>query len=298
MLEVDPWPSVEVLDYTGDPPERGIDRVLGRGMRADVDDDFVSRLVTCGGLRRLSLRRCGIRTLPALVASAEVPSPLLQLRFLDISHCSQLTDEGVGRACGSLARLEVLRIGFCSQIRQPRPFGGPRLKHLDAVACANLTDAAVSSLAAPLLETLNLSECTALRNPEVSCLSLTHLNLSFCKISDEAVQHAARGPLLAELRLNYSRVVRPLLRPAPALRLLAMRSTCIDGEALRVVFDSAASTLRTVDARDCAQLAWLPQNALEAIQSGQSTVHLGGSPADVAAEVVPEALPNEAPPEA
>lgn len=308
LRNADPWPGVRVLDYTGTPPERTIDRVLGRGLRADVDDTFVTeQLSILQGLQRLSLRRCDVRS---LMASANVgPHRFPQLQSLDLSHCSQLTDLGVGSICEQLCELQQLGVSFCSRLRCPRPFGGPKLRHLEATGCACLTDAAIENLHAPLLESLNVSECTGLRQAAlVNCPEIRSLNFSFCsRLVDEALQRTTTHcPKLEELRLNYSRIAWPVAKPMPALRRLALRGTRVEFESLNILFhprqprtegpwtgwmglDLAGSQqtigpvlLEVVDVRDCVHLQQLPAELLSAAHAGHCTIYAGGSPAETA----------------
>jgi len=151
------------------------------------------------------------------------------------------------------------------------------LQHFEAVGCAQLSDAAIDDLVAPALQSLNLSECTALRRPVLVCPALTSLNLSFCgRLVDEAVQRALlHCPKLSELRLNYSRIVRPLARHAPSLRRLSMRSSPVDTEGLEAAF--CPGDLETLDVRDCWCLTGLPRAALVAASVGRCQILAVGS---------------------
>lgn len=273
------WSTVEALDYAGAPPERAVDRVLGRGLRTDVEDEFLCDLLgKCPNLQCISLKRCFIRS---PVISAPTPSHFHPLRSVDVSNCSQLTDAGVGQICSEMTKLRSLRLNYCGRIQHPQPFGGPHLMRLEAVGCAKLQDVAINELIGGMLEYLNLSECNALQLPSITFPCLTHLNISFCgKVTNGAVHNALSCcPKLSELRLNYSRAAaRPFRQEAAALRKLYLRGTLVDGDAVEIAFRSGF--LEVCDLRDCRRLLHLPSNVLDAVRLRRCSVLLTGSPAE------------------
>lgn len=249
LSKIELWPHLEIVDYGGFPSESSVDRVLGRDLRSDVDNAFE---LNCPMLEKLSLRRC-VLSVPALKCP--------DLWYLDVSHCKQLSDEGVGRICRDLTHLTVLKMRMCSRVRCPEPFGAPSLRQLDATGCTCLVDLAVTSLSqtSPRLAGLALSECPALIRPRIELRELTELNLSFCRrLVDESIQEILKYcPSLRELRCNFStKITEPLKEPSLMLKSLSLRGTRLTPDTLKVVLESPR--LHFCDLRDCPMLDHLP----------------------------------------
>ncbi|XP_030586948.1 LOW QUALITY PROTEIN: dynein regulatory complex subunit 6 [Archocentrus centrarchus] len=113
------------------------------------------------GLRRLHVAECP-RTTDASLKSV---ASLKHLQYLDISHCSKVTDVGIQyltKGC-SATKLRELNVSHCSHITDisvmriaQRLY---KLFHLNLGYCVRLTDSAVEWLSGSCLCSLDLSGC-------------------------------------------------------------------------------------------------------------------------------------------
>uniref|UniRef100_A0A1D1XF78 F-box/LRR-repeat protein 4 n=1 Tax=Anthurium amnicola TaxID=1678845 RepID=A0A1D1XF78_9ARAE len=128
----------------------------------DVGDDGLCTLATrCTLLRKVSLRRrkgIGVTGVTALIEFAQ------NLRFLDLSWCSRITDQAL-KVIASANSLQELNIRGCTSItNQGLVFlatgsSSRTLKKLDLSLCDQVSDHGVTQLQHMGLEELNLSEC-------------------------------------------------------------------------------------------------------------------------------------------
>lgn len=102
-----------------------------------------------------------LETLPPLIFSSG--HKLGHLRFLDISHCSRLTDAAIAGVVAYAPRLQHLSISACTRLTDASAEAVSNLQHLHVLAMSyvdGLTDSGVVSI---------VRHCTKLRSVDVNC---------------------------------------------------------------------------------------------------------------------------------
>lgn len=109
-----------------------------------------------------------LETLPPLIFSSG--HKLGHLRFLDISHCSRLTDAAILGVVTYAPRLQHLSISACTLLTDASAEAVSTLQHLHVLAMSyvdGLTDTGVVSI---------VRRCTKLRSVDVSCKEFFYYN--------------------------------------------------------------------------------------------------------------------------
>jgi hypothetical protein len=202
-------------------------------------------------LRELSLARCTLLTDASLQILASVCSSVTKL---DLSWCSQITDEGfetIVESCGPSLRVCVLNRchGLTDAALGTLANHASALVDLDLTFCTNLTDHALELLAAtdsrcfyPIIDTEAGADLTAVNLPTTLPVytGLQKLSLRWCrKITDIGIQFLMCGGVAPEptdgrvMHTDVDDNLPPLLTsiplvPSAAYRANALRSLNVD----------------------------------------------------------------------
>lgn len=143
------------------------------------------------------------------------------IRHLDLSRCSQLTDKGVKCLAGNVPRLCGLQLSYCEELTDDALAGifenTPQLTHLNVEEVDHLSNSTLHNLAkapcAPNLQHLNISYCENLGDSGMlrvlkSCPKLHTVFMDNTRVSDLVLTEAA-----AQIRLRDRN--NPLVTNAP-----------------------------------------------------------------------------------
>ena len=134
-------------------------------------------------------------------------------------------------ACGGLAALRQLDIGYCQQLSSLQPLG-MALQQLELRGCYRLSRLPTTLRQSSQLQRLTLSHCSSLEAfpNEVCWPQLTHLDLSGCGQLTALTQPLTRLTALQELLLDGCHSLRawpPGLSDLPSLRRLVLGYTTL-----------------------------------------------------------------------
>ncbi|KAI1344270.1 hypothetical protein F5Y15DRAFT_107542 [Xylariaceae sp. FL0016] len=155
--------------------------------------------------------------------------PPRKLRHLDLSRCSQLTNDAVKVLGHLVPDLEGLQLSGCTALTdaalEPILASTPRLTHLELEDLSELTNDILSehlakAPCAPQLEHLSVSYCENLTDTGMlpvmkKCLSLRSIDMDNTKIGDLVLAEAA-----AMVRARAARASSPTCRPRVGLKLV------------------------------------------------------------------------------
>ncbi|KAI0603002.1 hypothetical protein F4775DRAFT_7689 [Biscogniauxia sp. FL1348] len=155
--------------------------------------------------------------------------PPRKLRHLDLSRCSQLTDQGVKALGHFVPELEGLQLSGCTSLTdaalEPILATTPRLTHLELEDLSELTNEVLSehlakAPCAPKLEHLSISYCENLSDTGVlpimkKCVSLRSVDMDNTRIGDLVLTEAA-----AMVRSRAARTSTRSSRPRIGLKLV------------------------------------------------------------------------------
>tara|TARA_B110001452_G_scaffold242393_1_gene225167 strand:+ start:213 stop:2873 length:2661 start_codon:yes stop_codon:yes gene_type:complete len=199
-----------------------------------LDEDTAAALrPLCAGLRQLSLAGCLLPTASLLTLASAMPT-CSHLHTLDVSRCSEVTDEVLGRMVPCCPRLRLLD---CSELKLARAtVVSATLCVLRFNGCGELTEFDVRC---PMLHKIELHEAERLQAPRVSSDALRTLSLAnFEQLTAPELFCASLTDLDATGCVNLpADAVQSLLPRCPRIRTLDL-SGCRRIEALQLVSDS------------------------------------------------------------
>ncbi|HEY1190229.1 MAG TPA: hypothetical protein VGE74_21465, partial [Gemmata sp.] len=256
----------------------------------DRDLEGLTALDGVSGVEHLDLAHCAQVTDVGVGYAAAVTS----LRYLDLSQCPELTNAAVARLA-PLANLRHLGLSGCWRLTDAaladlHPLAA--LTYLNVASCPRLTDASLVHLAKlPALRHLDLSQCTSITNAGVVHLtalsSLQHLNLHGCwRVTDSGLAQ------LAGVGSKKSRWATTALKDGSALLHLTLRR-CTQITDVGLGHLKALHQLQSLDLRGCPQLTDVGLAHLKALPN-LLHLELGGCEqlSDAAVNSLQAALPK------
>lgn len=215
--------------------------LLAGEVRGFEDLDLAKSIFETNRLEKLVLNGCAELTDEALKVMmhgvdpeldilTEIPLvPPRKLRHLNLSRCSQLTDDGVGSLGHLTPDLEGLQLSRCRSLTnaalEPILASTPRLTHLELEDLEHLTNDLLSehlvkAPCASTLEHLSLSYCENLGDVGMlpvmqTCLSLQSVDLDNTRISDLTLAEAA-----TMVNKRSRRVLKAGYKPKTTLKMV------------------------------------------------------------------------------
>ncbi|XP_032238115.2 F-box/LRR-repeat protein 2 [Nematostella vectensis] len=191
--------------------------LLGSGQLSNCDDKIIKENLAEGNGRPSENKKCNMWEDVKEVWQRGI-GHLHKLEFLDVSHCTCITDKGLCAIYG-LSDLLTLNINMCIEVTDATLVNVSRhlrsLRELSFNGCSLVTDTGVIAIAQGLsqLQTLDASKCDGVSDLSVFHLAkhssrLTHLDLSMCShvTSNGVDELEAYLPGLVSLQLRHSGV--------------------------------------------------------------------------------------------
>ncbi|XP_075508242.1 F-box/LRR-repeat protein 15 isoform X1 [Primulina tabacum] len=182
-------------------------------------------VLNCPLLRQLDIASCH-KLSDAAIRSAATSCPLLE--SLDMSNCSSVSDETIQAIAASCGNLHILDASYCPNISL-ESVGLAMLTVLKLHSCEGVTSASMTAISrSPMLEVLELDNCSLLTSVSLDLLRLQTIRLVHCR---KLVDLSLRSSVLSSITVSNCPSLQRISITSKALKKLVLQKqeslTCL-----------------------------------------------------------------------